>query len=507
MKKSRFRFFKNKWFIIGVIVVLIVAVVVYERAKPKKPNFQYATAAIGNVVEQVSVTGTVSPVSNANLSFEKGGVISKIYVKVGDTIRAGNPIASLDSASDEAAVTSAQATLDDMSSGLTPQQYAAYQSAVNTASTTLTNALSDAVNAIHTGYVQAQSSVVNYGDTFFTNPQSANPTINVRTESNTISLAINNERLQIGTVLNNWQNDSSTANQSNVTKLVSNAEGYLSTIKSFLTDMSAVINNLSPGNSGLPQSAIDGAVTSMNTSLSILNQAASTISAADTELKSASSGLAQAENTFTLQQSGSTPNAVAAQAAKVAQAKAVLAEDTLTSPIDGVVTQEDPNVGEYVAPGQGGFAVQNSGFKVEAYVAEADIAKVAVGDMASSTLDAYGSYVNFPEKVIMIDPAETVLQGVPTYKVTLQFVSPDSRIKSGMTSNIEILTHEVDNVLEIPYRALVITSTSTTARVVRADGQTYSSVPVTTGLKGSDGTIQILSGLKEGDKVVTYVGS
>jgi RND family efflux transporter MFP subunit len=189
----------------------------------------------------------------------------------------------------------------------------------------------------------------------------------------------------------------------------------------------------------------------------------------------------------------------------VTQAQAILAEDTITSPIDGVVTQEDPNVGEYIAPGQSGFAVQNSGFKVEAYVAEADIAKVAVGDLASSTLDAYGAYVNFPEKVIMIDPAETVLQGVPTYKVTLQFVSPDSRIKSGMTSNIEILTHEVDNVLEIPYRAITITSTSTNVRMVSANGQTYKAVPVTTGLKGSDGTIQIISGLKVGDKVVTYV--
>ena len=50
---------------------------------------------------------------------------------------------------------------------------------------------------------------------------------------------------------------------------------------------------------------------------------------------------------------------------------------------------------------------------------EADIAKVAIGDLASSTLDAYGSYVDFPAQVTMIDPAETVIEGVPTYKVTL----------------------------------------------------------------------------------------
>ncbi len=259
---------KNKWVIMSIVIVLIIAGIVYEKEKPKKPNFQYATAQIGNVVEQVSVTGTVSPVSSAALAFEKGGVISKIYVNVGDTVKAGDPIASLDSADDQAAVASAQATLADMSSGLTSAQYAADQSAVGSASTSLANALSDAVNAIHTGYVQAQSAVVNYGDTFFTNPQTANPTINVRTQSNTISLSINNERLQIATVLDDWQIDSSNADATNTSQLISNAKGYLSTIKSYLTDLSVIVNNLSPGNSGLPQSAIDSAVATMNTSLS-----------------------------------------------------------------------------------------------------------------------------------------------------------------------------------------------------------------------------------------------
>lgn len=231
------------------------------------------------------------------------------------------------------------------------------------------------------------------------------------------------------------------------------------------------------------------------------------MNSAISNLNAAINSITTAQSSYDLSVAGDSSQSIAAQAAKVSQAEAVLNQDTLTSPINGIVTQADPNVGEYMAPGQSGFAVEGTGFKVEAYVAEADIAKVAVGDLASSTLDAYGAYVNFPETVTAIDPAETVLEGVPTYKVTLQFVAPDSRIKSGMTSNIEILTHEANDVLEIPYRALAITATSTAVRVVSANGQTYTSVLVTTGLKGSDGTIQIISGLKAGDKVVTYVAS
>ena len=53
--------------------------------------------------------------------------------------------------------------------------------------------------------------------------------------------------------------------------------------------------------------------------------------------------------------------------------------------------------------------------------------------MADVTLDAYGSGVIFQARVDIIDPAETVLDGVPPYKVTLDFVSADPRIRSGMT--------------------------------------------------------------------------
>jgi len=74
-----------------------------------------------------------------------------------------------------------------------------------------------------------------------------------------------------------------------------------------------------------------------------------------------------------------------------------------------------------------------------------------------------------------------------------------------MTANLEILTHEHDNVLEVPARAVLSGAGSTTVRVLNADGVTYATVPVTVGLKGSDGMIEIISGLNAGDKAVTYI--
>ena len=494
MKKSRWRHLRNKWVIVGLVIVVII-VGYYFTHRGSAPTFQSTAAAIGNVMEQVSVTGTVSPVNKADLAFEKSGAISKIYVKVGDTVKAGDSIALLDSASDAAALASAQATLADLSRSLTPEELAVQKTA-------LANAQKDALNAAHDGLVKAQGAIFNYTDTFFTNPQSANPVINVRTQSANIQLAIDSERVSITDVLNQWSAElavtGSGASSADPVKLIGDAHSRLMTIKAFMNDLSATVNALNPGNSGLAQQQIDVATAAMNNGLSGLNAAIDSVSAAQTELSTAQSN-------YDLKLSGNSSQSIASQAAKVAQAQALLAEDTITSPIDGIVTRADPNVGEFAAAGQSGFSVQNSGFKVEAFVPEADIAKVAVSDMASSTLDAYGSYVDFPAKVVMIDPAETVLEGVPTYKVTLQFIVPDARIRSGMTANLEILTHEAAGVLEIPYRAIAVNATSTTVRLVSKDGKSYAAVPIVTGLKGSDGTIEVVSGLSVGDKVVTYV--
>ena len=480
------KYLSKKYVIPAVVVIVLIIIILISTSRGSSASFQSASASIGNVIETVSVTGTVSPVTSADLAFEKSGVISQIYVSVGQSVSAGDPIVSLDSATDQANLESAQATLADM----TPLTTSTDQAGVSSAQNSFSSAQNDAFNAAGQAYATAQSALVNYTDYFFNNAQSQNPVINIHTNTTSAANAINSERLTMSGVLSEWLGELGTSTPGDASQLVSDSQNYLSTIKKFMSDLSPIVGALSTSNSGLSQSDITNDAGTMNNGISTLNGAVSSITAAETELSSA----------------GNSSDSIDAQVAKVDSAQAVLNEDTITSPIDGIVTRADPTVGEFMAAGDSGFAVQSNGeFKVTAYVPEADIAKISVGDFASSTLDAYGSDSDFEEKVTAIDPAETVLEGVPTYKITLEFVKNDPRIRSGMTANLEILTHEVDNVLAIPYRAVIDNNGAKSVRLVNKDGKTYTTVPVTTGLKGSDGTIAILSGLSVGDKVVTYV--
>ena len=496
----------NKW-TITIVVIILILVGYYLSHRNKAPSFESTTVVVGNVIEKVGVTGQVLPVDKADLSFEKSGVVKKLYVIVGDKVKRGDHLASLDNADDLAALQSQQAQLAELSRGLRPAEYSADQAAVTLAKTNLTNARTTGVNALRDGYVKVQTAIVSGADAFFDNPQSSNPTINISTYSADFARNIGEERLVVTESLDGWQTIiASASSTSDIVSLIAEVQGYLGTIKSFMSDLSTTVNALNPSNSGISQSAIDTDIAIMNTAMANLTASITALSAANTSFAAAQSAYDQAVKQFELEQAGSSAETIASGAAKVAQAQAVVDEDTLLSPIDGTVTSVNPKLGEFVAAGSATISIQSVGdYKVEAYVPEADIAKVAIGDLASSTLDAYGSNIDFPEIVTMIDPAETVLQGVPTYKVTLGFMMPDTRIRSGMTSNIEIYTHEVDGVVEIPYRAVMMNATSTSARVVNPDGQSWTAIPVTVGLKGSNGMIEIVGGLRPGSKVVTYI--
>jgi HlyD family secretion protein len=120
-----------------------------------------------------------------------------------------------------------------------------------------------------------------------------------------------------------------------------------------------------------------------------------------------------------------------------------------------------------------------------------------------TTLDAYGNSVVFNNSIVKIDPAATVIDGVPTYKVTLKFDVKDDRVRSGMTANLDILTNKKDNVLFLPSRVIVTKDDGKYVSMLDAnDKSELIEKKVITGLRGSDGNVEVISGLNEGDKVV-----
>ncbi|MBI2475641.1 MAG: efflux RND transporter periplasmic adaptor subunit [Candidatus Taylorbacteria bacterium] len=188
--------------------------------------------------------------------------------------------------------------------------------------------------------------------------------------------------------------------------------------------------------------------------------------------------------------------------ANVKNAQALLLKTYILSPMTGIVTKQEAKIGEIAGANQTLVSVMSGNFKVEAFVPEVDVAKMAVGNSAAITLDAYGSDIIFPARVVKIDPAETVIDGVSTYKTILEFDKDDVRVRSGLTANTTIESARRENALAIPQRAVYEKGGRKFVRVTRGANRSEER-PVETGIRGSNGDVEIVSGLRQGEFVVT----
>jgi HlyD family secretion protein len=188
--------------------------------------------------------------------------------------------------------------------------------------------------------------------------------------------------------------------------------------------------------------------------------------------------------------------------------KKQIEDSIIKAPIDGTVTKVNYEIGEQWSAAEPVISLlAENNFEIEVDISEADIAKVNVGDKAEITLDAFGDDVKFAGEVSFLEPAETVIQDVVYYKTKIEFIDEKKvaqNIKPGMTANAVITTMEKKNVLIMPARAVV--EKNGNGRIVRVlvNGEVEEK-PVEVGLRGDEGMVEVLSGVKEGDEVVTFV--
>lgn len=208
--------------------------------------------------------------------------------------------------------------------------------------------------------------------------------------------------------------------------------------------------------------------------------------------------------------------AVIAAQSKYDIAKLEFEKSFLKAPVNGEVVAVNYDEGEIIGTASvtgttsisGTAVVQliTSDFLVEADVAESDIAKIKIGDRAIATFDALSEQDNFELEVVSLDPAATVIQDVVYYKVKFKLGGTiDTRLRQGMTVNVDVVTDEKKRALAIPERLVQEDEDGDKfVEVLKVEGKPEK-VKIETGLRADEGLIEVASGLKEGDEVVSSV--
>ena len=482
----------SKLFWVIVVVIAIVLFFILRKGTPSA-NPTVATVTQGNVVQSVVLSGRTKSASAVELGFADQGRVSRVAVSEGQKVKQAQLLASLDTSDLQASLKNAQAALTIARAGV----------ATNTTS------LDNVTAQQNTLVANAYSNLLSNGLAVASNDININPNIQAPIISGTYSGTEGEYDITVyASNSNSGASWSATGLESDVGQVSSNTPVPFGTKGLFISF---------PGTGYLY--AGTKWVVSIPNKRSVnytanYNAYAAALSARDLAISNAKADLAQNDS------QGSIAQARVEQAqAQVDSILSQINKRRIVAPFDGTVANVNLKPGQTTTSlnsstsntsttgttGSTITLISENDYETVLDVPEINVAQLSVGQDVAITLDAYGTGVVFPGKITSIDPAETIVSGVPVYETKVAFTTPDSRIRSGMTATATIVTAQKQNVLTIPV-SFVHTETdgSSYVYVMSSDDKTTKQV-ITTGIRGSDSNVEVTNGLSAGERISTDV--
>lgn len=195
--------------------------------------------------------------------------------------------------------------------------------------------------------------------------------------------------------------------------------------------------------------------------------------------------------------------------ASVEVAEVNLEYSLIRAPFDGVILTKNADEGEIVAPfgaatnAKAAVATMADleSLMVEVDVAESSLEKVKVGDVAETRLDAFPND-RFPGTVHMIVP--TADRSKATVLTKVKFDRLDPRVLPEMSAKVAFLSRPLKDDEEKSFLGIPLSALRKVGKqdiVFRINDAVAHSVSVMVG-RSWDDTVEILSGLSEGDTIV-----
>ena len=484
----------------GAAIIGILAVGFALYATSVFPSGKYVPVMSGPITEEVDVSGIVKAAHSTDLAFQASGRVAAINVSIGDHVEAWQTLAALDDSSQAAALALAQANLEaqqaklsSITAGTRPEQLAIDETSVTQTENALTSALS-------TAYTNADDAVHAKADQVFTNPRNSNAQLALTIPDSVLVNRIQSERVTLEPMFPAWSAALASA-VGDPENVVASSETDLKSIITFLDDLTMALAEAQTG-SLLSSATLVGYQTTVNAGRLNVSSALSALISADTAYRTATGVL-------TLAQAGATQNDIDAQTAAVhaAQAavdaaKAAESQTVIFAPVAGVITAQNANLGETVVPGVPLISMIADGkYEADASVSEADIAKIKPNDAVNVQFAEYPNAV-FPATVTTVNPAATINGGVASYGITVTFTNNDPRLLPGLSANLHIITATKDAALQVPTSGIITSGDQKFVYVKKASGVVRT--PVTTGVESANGMTEIISGLSQGDSVLSF---
>lgn len=525
---------KRTKIIFGIVLILVILILI-PILKTEEPTYETGVVQRGDVIQEISANGMVQSIDEIDLRFKTSGTIERILAKVGDNVKKGVYLVSLDSGTiysqylqAQASYNQAKAKLDQLIAGASNAEIKVSEQVLENARIALEDAKAKAENDLNQDYSSAlvylidSSSKYNkaladlkdmerlyfyYSDSLsvvfrdkndkaeeaylgtsaikgakdYVDDAEENPT------HNNIDTALNEMWTALQKATDALDYAKTAMSDPLVREKVSATDR--ATIDTDITNITAAVSNINTAKADIANQKIANQV-NINTAESTYNKAEVDLEELQTPPRLVDIAVYQAD--------------VDKYRANMTEYSKKLSDASIIAPFDGVVAKIDARIGEVITAGEKIITslISPRGLQVEIDIPETDISKVSTNDPVFITLDAFPEE-SFAGQIIEIDSGKTIIEGVVYYKVKILFEGDEQKIKSGMSGDATIQVDKKENVLNVPQRAVVSKNGKKFVRVL--DDEQITETEVTTGLRGNNGEIEISSGLKEGERIITFM--
>lgn len=421
----------------------------------------------------INLIGSVRAFSETSLTAEVSGRVTSVPVSLGDNVFAGQVIATIENASEQAAVQQAEGAYEAALVSVNQNKDGDSESSFN-------NKRSEIISVINRTFISADNVIKTKVDLFIEKPDNRYPKFSISLRDYFLREEINKQRRVVGETLNDWNTLVNSLDTGSVSiKDIDQSIVYIKEIEYLLelisngsvdfeptnqvssAEISTYISNISSSRNTIASSIVD-----LNRSKESLRDISSQVSIEDAQLKQSLGAL------------------------NVARAN--LAKTIITSPISGTVNNLSVRTGDFVSVQQKVAEIaNNNNLEIVTFVSSSDKKIISVGDEVNIEEEYKGV-------ITEIAPAINSTTG----KTEVRIASASSEFQNGDTVRIIINfeNSEVKNdMVNVPLSAVKFQLEDGFIFVVENDELILKPVEIGT-IRG--GSAEILSGLSPQDEFV-----
>ena len=505
---------------ISAIAILVVSFGGYRyyQSTHATAQIKYVTGTVqkATLIKTIDGSGQVSELGKLDLKPTGSGAVISLPLKQGSPVRSGQVVAVIDQRSNyvslvqaRASVANAEANYAKVVAGATSSDEHLSQLAVDSAVTSLENSK----NSYKQVELQQQLAVKNARTNLFNSTPAAIPASN---NLSTATVAVSGSYL--GT--QDGQYAISIYSGGDGTHYAVGGINYYDAAitpglaqplgKDGLSITFSTTGTIVPGSTwtvSIPNTQASNYLSNSNAYQSALVAQSSALSSAQASVNSALNSVESAKAQLEIKQAAALPEDVRIAKAQIqtAQAQLYAAEanyngNILKAPFDGQIASINSQIGEQVSSATAVATIITNQKIASVSLNEVDVAKIKAGDKVNLTFDAIDG-LSITGQIALIDTLGTVTQGVVNYAIKISFDTQDERVKPGMSANASIILDVKPDVLAVPASAVKTDNSGSYVQQLDATGKPQN-IPVTIGF-ATDTQVEIVSGLKEGDTIIT----